>query len=152
MIEDLLLLADDLTRREQRRPKQVSLRRAVATAYYAVFHAPAKCCADQLVGYSKPWTVYTPVYRMLDHATARRFFERARRSADDDRVIAKIGLIFVKLHEARTTADYLPEPFAPSRQDVREIVDEAREAVKAIEGLPGQTKLHLAVHLIAKAR
>lgn len=152
MIEDMLCLAEELVRREPGRPKQASLRRAVATAYYAVFHALAKCCADQLVGSSRPWEAYTPVYRMLDHSTARRVFERARRGTDESHAIAKIGLIFVNLHEARTKADYVPEPFAVSRQGVIEIVGETRKAVKAIERLRSSTKLLLAVQLIAKTR
>jgi hypothetical protein len=36
--QDLLDLADHLSRRERRKPKQASLRRAVSTAYYALFH------------------------------------------------------------------------------------------------------------------
>lgn len=36
--EDLLEQAEFLTRREKQRPRQASLRRAVSTAYYAVFH------------------------------------------------------------------------------------------------------------------
>lgn len=35
---DLLAQARSLLRREPRRPKQASLRRAVSTAYYALFH------------------------------------------------------------------------------------------------------------------
>jgi len=36
--EDLLEQAHHLVRRERTRPKQASLRRAVSTAYYALFH------------------------------------------------------------------------------------------------------------------
>ena len=36
--EDLLEQANHLARREPKRPKQASLRRAVSTAYYALFH------------------------------------------------------------------------------------------------------------------
>jgi len=36
--KDLLEQANHLARREQRKPKQARLRRAVSTAYYAVFH------------------------------------------------------------------------------------------------------------------
>jgi hypothetical protein len=53
--DDLLDLADYLARRESGRPKQVSLRRAIATAYYGLFHALAFLCADTLVGWSKSW-------------------------------------------------------------------------------------------------
>jgi hypothetical protein len=36
--EGLLEQAQHLVRREPRRPKQASLRRAISTAYYALFH------------------------------------------------------------------------------------------------------------------
>ena len=35
---DLLEQAEHLARREKQRPKQASLRRAISTAYYALFH------------------------------------------------------------------------------------------------------------------
>ena len=35
---DLLEQAKHLSKRERRKPKQASLRRAVSTAYYALFH------------------------------------------------------------------------------------------------------------------
>jgi len=38
LAEDLLEQADHLARREKKRPKQASLRRAVSAAYYALFH------------------------------------------------------------------------------------------------------------------
>ncbi|MGA8172582.1 MAG: hypothetical protein WB816_17365 [Methylocystis sp.] len=72
MIDDLLALADDLAQRDSGRPKQASLRRAVATAYYAVFHALAKMRADRLIGFSKPWDVYTPIYRSIDALTKKQ--------------------------------------------------------------------------------
>ena len=64
----------------------------------------------------------------------------------------RTGFTFVKLQEARIKADYVPEPFAHSRQAVEEIVGEARKAVKNIQALPSATKLRLAVQLIAKVR
>lgn len=36
--DDLLEQAHHLARREKKKPKQASLRRAVSTAYYALFH------------------------------------------------------------------------------------------------------------------
>src|SRR5258707_15869679 len=36
--DDLLEQAQHLARREPKRPKQASLRRAISTAYYALFH------------------------------------------------------------------------------------------------------------------
>ena len=38
MYDDLIELAEFIAKRDAGRPKQASLRRAISTAYYAVFH------------------------------------------------------------------------------------------------------------------
>ena len=121
MIDDLLSLAEELTRRDSGRPKQASLRRAAASAYYAVFHSVAKMCADELVGSSKPWSLYTPIYRSVDHSAALRVLKSAR-NHEEGSAVAAIGLAFTRLHDARIEADYLPEPFSYSRQETRDLI------------------------------
>lgn len=152
MIDDLLTLADELAERGSGRPRQAFLRRAAATAYYAVFHALAKMCADQLVGHSRPWDVYTPVYRALDHSGARKVLERARTGAAFGADVARIGLTFIRLQDARIVADYVPEPFEYSRRDVKDLVLEARSAIDSIYNLPAETRLLLAVQFVTKTR
>src|SRR5271155_2246861 len=49
------------------RPRQATLRRAVSTAYYAVFQALCVTCAETLVGEGKPWGEFTPGFRALEH-------------------------------------------------------------------------------------
>jgi hypothetical protein len=152
VIDDLLMIAEELVDRESGRPRQASLRRAAATAYYAVFHALAKLCADQLIGYSKPWDVYTPVYRTMDHGAARRAFERARKGSVSGGAVETIGLAFVNLQDARIEADYVPEPFKYSRREVKDLIMEARSAIAAIETLPAETRLQLAVLFLTRTR
>ena len=108
--DDLIELADHLARRDTRRPKQISLRRAISTAYYAVFHALAALCAEELVGRSKSWELFTPIYRSLDHSVARRVFNRALEGVDGDEMVA-VGRTFILLQQERHTADYDPGPF-----------------------------------------
>jgi hypothetical protein len=152
LIEDFLILAEELAGRDGGRPRQASLRRAVATAYYAVFHALAKLCADQLIGASKPWQVYTPIYRSLDHNAARKVLREARRTSIFSVEVEAIGFAFLNLYDKRIEADYVPEPFRYSRQDVKDMIQDARRAISSIEGLPPETKLALAVQLLTKAR
>jgi uncharacterized protein (UPF0332 family) len=47
---DLIAQARRLAKATASRPKQVDLRRAISSAYYACFHALAKSCADSLIG------------------------------------------------------------------------------------------------------
>ena len=46
---DLLKQAEFLAKKEPRRPKQVSLRRAVSSSYYALFHLLVEECTRFLV-------------------------------------------------------------------------------------------------------
>jgi hypothetical protein len=151
VIEDLLVLAEELANRDMGRPRQISLRRAVATAYYAVFHALAESCADQLIGPTKPWGVYTPIYRSVDHSAARKVLREAR-SRTSDPAITAIALAFIKLNDARIAADYVPEPFGFSRQEIKDLILEARGAVAAIAALSPETRLRLAVQFVTKTR
>ena len=61
---DLLEQARHLANREPKRPKQASLRRAVSTAYYAMFHLLSMETAKN---WKRPAERFT-VARMLDHA------------------------------------------------------------------------------------
>jgi uncharacterized protein (UPF0332 family) len=149
--DDLLELAEHLARRETRRPKQATLRRAISTAYYALFHALAYLCADQLVGWNKPWEVFTPIYRTLDHSTARRLFVQDRNGETYGEDVAEIGRSFVVLQQQRYAADYDPE-FSSSREKTLELIQLARQAVEAMLSLNTEKQLLLAVHLIGRRR
>jgi hypothetical protein len=152
MVDDLLEIAHDLVERERGKPRQASLRRAVSTAYYAVFHTLADLCADELVGWNKPWSVFSPVYRSLDHNEARRLFERARTTKSYGPNVEKIGIVFLRLRQAREEADYDPEPFRYGRDDSRKLIEEAQKTVAAIRSLDAETTLLLAAHLVTKRR
>jgi hypothetical protein len=47
---DLIATARRLAKASPKRPRQSDLKRGVSTAYYALFHALARDCADLLVG------------------------------------------------------------------------------------------------------
>jgi hypothetical protein len=53
-------------------PRQVDLRRAISSAYYAVFHAVLAAAADEFVGRARrAETAYGLVYRRIDHGALR---------------------------------------------------------------------------------
>ncbi len=150
MHDDLLDIAVDLARREQAgRPKQASLRRAISTAYYAIFHALAYLCADELVGWAKPWEVFTPIYRSLEHGRAKETFKRisGRHGAD-----AVIGQTFILLQERRHAADYDPSPFPFGRAETLDLIEQARQAIARIAMLTDEERLLVATQLIARTR
>lgn len=149
MHDDLLDLAEQIARLDSGRPRQASLRRAVSTAYYALFHCLAYLCADKLVGWRKPWAVFTPIYRTLDHGPSKKVFKELIAQGGD---LAIIGGTFIKLQEFRHAADYDPETFRLSRAGTLDLIDEARKAIALITALSPEDGLQLATQLIARKR
>jgi len=152
MIDDLLDIAAELAERESGKPRQASLRRALSTSYYAVFNALAAMCADELVGWSRPWEAFTPIYRSLEHTAARNLFNKARNQQLYGPEIARFATVFLELQEAREEADYNPEPFRYKRDDVRRLIGDARIAVQTLRTLEPGKKLLLASHLVQRRK
>jgi hypothetical protein len=150
MHEDLLEIASHLAQLERGKPRQTSLRRAVSSAYYALFHALAKLCADKLVGFSKPWDVYAPIYRSLDHGKAKDVLKRI--SSHRGGGVAIIGQTFILLQERRHTADYDPSPFPFGRAETLDLVEQAKQAIEKIGSLSDEDRLFVATQLVARTR
>jgi len=148
--DDLLDIAEHLALLDERKPRQTSLRRAISSAYYGLFHALAALCADELVGYSKPWDVYAPIYRTLDHGRAKDALKRLLANSGGD--IAFIGQTFILLQERRHAADYDPSPLATGRRETLDLVDLAKRATVRLNALGKNDRLFLAVQLIARTR
>jgi hypothetical protein len=146
-----LAIAYELSQRETGKPRHASLNRAISTAYYALFHTLAELCAKELVGNFKPWPAFRLLYRSLDHASARRVFERAGGSDDYGAALRNIGRVFVLLQSERHQADYDPG-YTPTRADTIELIDRAKDAIETARTLPPQERKLLAALLIARAR
>jgi hypothetical protein len=150
MYDDLLDIAARLATLEEGRPRRTSLRRAISSAYYALFHALAALCANELVGYSKHWDFYSPIYRTLDHGRAKDVFKRISNSRGSK--IAFLGQVFILLQERRFTADYDPAPFPLGRAETIDLIEQVRQAIVQINKLPDDERLFLATQLIARTR
>ena len=147
-----MIAAADTLARQPGSPtfRQACMRRAVSSAYYAVFHALCFICADELVGWSRT-AVLPPIYRSLDHGTARKKLtgNEARGIAPE---VKRIGDLFALLQEQRHAADYSPPAplFDPKRTFA--LIDDARDAIALIEALGSESRLRLAVLLVARQR
>jgi uncharacterized protein (UPF0332 family) len=148
MVSRLLDAADVLVKEGRR--SRAFRRRAVSTAYYAVFHAIAKLCADSLMPSSDRRTdEYLRVYRALSHGSLKEAFA----SLKDHENLRRIGELVVPLRSARERADYLPPIETEFSSDkVRELVDQARRAVDEIEALSWAERRTLATRLLFKSR
>lgn len=112
-------------------PLQDSLRRAVSTAYYAMFHALASSNADLMAGTPHdPLTehAWSRVYRGLNHNSAKRNLLQDRHLFSPQ--VRHFAATFAQLQDLRHRADYDPNiTFATA-----EVLDWIERAEAAIEG------------------
>ena len=151
MVARLLDLADQLAR--DGAASSALRRRAVSTAYYAVFHALAKSCAGILLpSVDRNSQVYERVYRALDHGPLRAAFTTKGTPLKDRANLQRIGELVVQLQSERHRADYLPPNAGMFREEARNLVDQARRAVTEIERLSTGDRIALATWLLFKSR
>lgn len=148
MTNDLVRVAQELTERNRRRPKQASMRRAMSTAYYALFHALLEAFADQAVGSGASWDIYASVYRFPDHASLTK-----RLAAAQDDQIRAIASTLTFLQDWRIRADYDPRPFLVGKTEAQEFIIQTQEAIVAVKRLsPAQRRALVAALLSTNRR
>lgn len=109
--DDLLDAAKHLASRKGK-PRQAFLKRAVSTAYYAMFHCLAKTCADLLIGGTgaqRSEEAWTQVYRALDHGAVRNVCSNSQTMRVFPQRIQDFGNTFVSMQKKRHDADYDPQ-------------------------------------------
>lgn len=116
--KDLLMQARQLAIREPKRPKQASLRRAISTAYYALFHLLIDESSRMLVSGTQRNQLRLCIHRAFQHSDMKA----AAVSFSKGNVSAKlmpglngqtlqiplqdVGKSFVELQQARHESDY----------------------------------------------
>ncbi|MBX3469761.1 MAG: hypothetical protein KF878_23045 [Planctomycetes bacterium] len=146
----LLEQARHLARRERGRPRQASLRRAVSTAYYALFHLLAHEVSRQLLRGQRGAGLRPLLGRALAHsdmkAASRSFaggtlpavvqdFAASQPSPE----LRRVAKAFVLLQEQRHAADYdLRRRFG--RREALTIVSEAEAAFRAWAAARGRAE------------
>ena len=152
---DLIAAARDLVEAGDRgRPRQANLRRAVSTAYYAMFHCLAVCCADLLVGgvgaeRSEP--AWRQAYRALEHGAAR---QRCNRTAIIQKFPVEIREFadrFAGMQQKRHRADYGPEA-RYDKDDVLQDITNVAEAIAKFQRVPVKDRRAFAVYLLLPLR
>lgn len=153
MVERLLWLADELSRRSREIKSAAVERRAVSTAYYAVFHAITTLCASELMGSnaaSKKTPEFERVYRALDHKSLKLAFSAA--PLNNNQTFKAIGNRVVELQSERIRSDYLPSGRLYKKSECDRLVQSARSIVAELKNLSSQDRRTLAVYLIFKNR
>jgi hypothetical protein len=127
--DDLLTQADHLANWEGNHPTQAGLRRAVSTAYYALFHL----LIDEAVGnWAIEWQRST-IARTFDHGKMKKICEErihqfySSGKPADGLQLMKVAQTFSILQDKRLTADY-DNSFNWDRTNAMAQVDLARAA------------------------
>ena len=153
--DDLIEAAELLISGGSGRPKQAMLKRAVSTAYYALFHALAYNNVDALLGWGLQspydWEIVSPIYRAIEHGPTKTALARLPRDHAQTDAFIRVASAFAELQKQRMVADYDPRP-AFTLPAVRELIAVAREAISDIRSLQRDDRRFLASHLIAKTR
>ena len=132
------------------RPRQAMLRRAVSTAYYAMFHALCESNADTLVGQSPPSPhsdLWTETYRALQHRTAKNRLASYIQLVQDP-AMRGFGQLFGTMQQQRISADYNPRARFV-RSEVVTSIERTEAAIHAFYNIPTPTRRRLAIYLLA---
>ncbi len=127
--DDLLEQAHHLANRERNSPKQASLRRAVSTAYYALFHL----FIDEAVGNWGVARQRSILARTFDHARMKNVCEEHVRNfyivkqPASGLQLKNVAQSFTLLQQQRHTADY-DNSFVWSKTDTIAAIDLASAA------------------------
>jgi uncharacterized protein (UPF0332 family) len=148
--ENLLAVAEVLLDAKGVGP--AGLRRAISTAYYAVFRRLASLCADSFAG--RPSKEYESVLRSLNHRDVRK----ALNSPEAKSLLRnEVGELFEALLSAREWADYsalihvdvgeASKRIALTRVEAAEFIRSARDIIATIDALNSTDRRKLAILL-----
>lgn len=155
----LIILASQLELQQD----EASQRRAISTAYYAVFHKLAETITSAILGYDQPdigasiAREWVRVYRSIDHKSLRdalRQFaitEQHAQSPKELTVFEGIASSFSKLQDNRNSADYDPH-FEVSTADISQTaLDDAVYIMQSVDDhFNKQRSRELAIEVLLK--
>ena len=150
----LLSVAFALLEAGRRSGDAAFLRRAVSTAYYALFHCLARMCADRLIGDGRSRSravAWNQVYRSLQHGHARRQCLNRGALAQYPPGIRRFAVGFTGLQDLRQAADYDPN-LVLARSEVRRQIQLAATVVRTLEEAPDDDQRDFAAHVLLPAR
>jgi hypothetical protein len=139
-------------------PRQVNLRRAASTAYYAVFHVLLGTIAETFVSANQR-KARALFYRAVEHRATR---DRCKKLRQDplpqaersffrfDAFPVELRLFannFVRLQEHRHSCDYDPD-FRTTRDQTRDMIETARDAIASIRTVSDEFKVPFLSYLL----
>ncbi len=150
---DLIKTARRLAR-GSRRPRQSDLKRALSTAYYAMFHCMCRQCADLLVGGAqsdRSPEAWNQAYRAVEHGFAKNQCKNTTIMRRFPREVEDFARLFIELQENRHAADYDPDSRF-TRFGVNVEIDRAEQAIKSLRRVATKDRRAFAVWVVMKKR
>ena len=129
---------------------QERLRRAVSTAYYAMFHALANSNANTLIGTPEnenDTEAWNRTHRALEHGATRNRFQHSGHMASFPNAVREFADTFNRPQRERHTADYNPNPTLTLSGTLRTI-DHARQAIIIFHSVLPETRRNLATYVL----
>lgn len=153
--DDLVEQASHLAQRERSRPKQASLRRAISTAYYSLFHLLLEEAAKRIVTDANLRCLVARAFSHSEMGKAAKCFAsggdlpahvQAAFAGTIPVEIRQVAKALVDLQQARHDADYnLLKTF--TRQDTLDHIATAQAAFAAWDVVKGRAEDKVAVEL-----
>jgi len=133
---------------------QSHLKRAVSTAYCAMFHAICASSAELLAGVGTdpaPSAAWLQAYRGPEHTHARNQCRNSGLMAPFPAEIKEFARIFVDNQGHRNQADYNPiSDFSSS--DVSQIIEDAENAINDLLSAPASMRRAFAITILLRNR
>ena len=148
---DLMEVARVLAESGHAPPTQARLRRAISTAYYALFHCLAMSAANLFIG-----TVRSPAwhrtYRALEHGRARSGCRQVQTMPEFPVEVRDFAEAFVALQKARQEADYALDTPAYQKSDVLGYIVSAELAIRQFEQAAMDARRGFVAHVLFRPR
>ena len=152
--ESFIKTARELIPTGQGKPRSTNLRRAVSTAYYALFHCLAGSCADTLIGGvhairgSGAWIL---TYRALNHRSAKAKCRDEQNLRQFSESIREFAEMFARMQGHRHRADYAPDAGFRKSEAIQRIT-EAENAIRDFEKESLVERRAFAAYILFKER
>lgn len=151
--DHLLETAQYLTGRQSiGRPRQVDLKRAISTVYYALFHALALCCADTLATQTRRGNpAWQQAYRAIEHGHVKKQCMNKAVITRFSQELQDFGKWFVYMQILRHRADY--DPVARfTRSEVLDHLGSVEDIIKAFSRVSLNERREFAIFVLFQIR
>ena len=148
---DLMEVARTLAESGHMQAMQARLRRAISTAYYAMFHCLSMSTADLFIGTVRN-AAWHRIYRALEHGRARSACRQAQTMPEFPAELRDFADAFVVLQIERQQADYALDVDAYRQSDVLGYIVSAERAINQFEQADVEAKRAFAAHVLFRQR